>query len=97
MTQRLLNIIGLPSATLAQHLYNIGSTAVYVYLAHLISGPVSRLKQRGGGVTSPQSGNRGAGGMSPGNFEKTRHFGGIQGGGVQTTKNNPGYGLEYAS
>ena len=37
MTQRLINIIVAPlSATLAKQLRNIGSTAVYFYLSHLI-------------------------------------------------------------
>ena len=36
-TQRLINIIVAPlSATLAKHYHNIGSTAVYFYLAYLI-------------------------------------------------------------
>ena len=35
--QRLINIIvAPPSATLAKQSHNIGSTAVYFYLAHLI-------------------------------------------------------------
>ena len=37
VAQRLINIIvAPPSATLAKHQRNIGSTAVYFYLAHLI-------------------------------------------------------------
>ena len=36
VTQRLFKInVGAPSATLAQHHHTIGSTAVYVYQAHL--------------------------------------------------------------
>ena len=90
MTQRLLNIIGPPSATLAQHLHIIGSTAVYVYLAYLISGPASRLNQRGGlQVDRPVIG--GAGGMPPGNFDKKQGISGIfrGGGGVTDTQKEP--------